>query len=90
MFEVIHDWMLPLFELTKKYVAFMWNLDCQQTFEALKRALVDALVLVRPNFKKPFCFDVDYSAKCIGAILSQKEGKLEKVVAYANKSLTVA
>ncbi len=80
----------PLFELTKKDVAFVWNLDCQQAFDALKRALVDAPILIRLDFKKPFCLDVDWSTKGVGAILSQKEGKLEKVVAYANKSLTVA
>ncbi len=80
----------PLFELIKKDVAFVWNLDCQHAFEAMKRALVDAPILVRPNFKKPFCLDVDWSTKGVGAILSQKEGKLEKVVAYANKSLIAA
>jgi hypothetical protein len=79
-----------LFELTKKDVAFVWNLDCQQAFDALKRALVDAPILIHPDFKKPFCLDVDWSTKGVSAILSQKEGKLEKVVAYASKSLTVA
>jgi hypothetical protein len=49
----------PLFELTKKDVAFVWNLDYQQAFEALKRALICAIILVRLNFKKPFCLDVD-------------------------------
>ncbi len=34
--------------------------------------------------------DVDWSPKGVGAILSQKEGKLEKVVTYASKSLTEA
>ncbi len=80
----------PLFELTKRDVAFVWNLDCQQAFEALKRALVAAPVLVRPDFKKPFCLDVDWSPKGVGAILSQKEGKLKRMVAYASKSLTSA
>jgi hypothetical protein len=47
-------------------------------------------MLMQPNFKKPFCLDVDWSPKGVGAILSQKEGKLKKVVAYANKSLTIA
>jgi putative transposase len=32
--------------------------------------------------------DVDWSPKGVGAILSQKERRLEKVVAYASKSLT--
>jgi hypothetical protein len=63
-------------------------LGCQQTFEAPKGAFVDAHVLILFNFKKWFCLDVDWSPKGVGAILSQKEGKLEKVVAYANKNLT--
>jgi len=33
---------------------------------------------------------VDWSTKGVGAILSQKEGKFEKVIAYASKSLTEA
>jgi hypothetical protein len=80
----------PLFELMKKDIAFVWNSDYQQAFEALKRTLVAAPVLVRPDFKKPFCLDVDWSPKGVGAILSQREGKLERVVAYANKGLTSA
>jgi hypothetical protein len=42
----------------------------QQAFEALKKALIVVPVLVRPNFKKPFCLDVDWSPKGVGAILS--------------------
>ncbi len=79
----------PLFELTKKDVAFVWNQNCQRALDDLKRTLVEAPILVRPDFKEPFCLDVDWSTKGVGAILSQKEGKFEKVVAYASKALTV-
>jgi hypothetical protein len=78
----------PLFELTKKDVPFVWNRDCQRAFDALKRALVEAPILVRPDFKKSLCLDVDWSMKGVGAILLQREGRFEKVVAYANKGLT--
>ncbi len=80
----------PLFELTKKDVAFVWNKNCQRAFDDLKRALVEALILVRPDFKEPFCLDVDWSTKGVGTILSQKEGRFEKVVTYASKALIVA
>jgi hypothetical protein len=80
----------PLFELTKKDVVFIWNQDCQRAFDDLKKALVEAPILVRPNFKEPFCLDVDWSTKGVGAILSQKEGRFEKVIAYASKALTEA
>jgi len=55
----------------------------------LKRALVDAPILVRLDFKRPFCLDVDWSTKGVGAILPQKEGRFEKVVVYAIKGLTM-
>jgi hypothetical protein len=56
----------------------------------LKAALVDAPVLTWPDFKRTFWLDVDWSTKGVGAILSQREGKFEKVIAYASKSLTKA
>jgi hypothetical protein len=80
----------PLFELTKKDVMFVWDQNCQRAFDDLKRALVGAPVLVRPDFKGPFCLDVDWSTKGVSAILSQKEGRFERVIAYASKALTVA
>jgi hypothetical protein len=80
----------PLFELTRKDVAFIWDVDCEHAYQALKAALVDAPVLTPPNFKQTFWLDVDWSPKGVGAILSQKEGEFERVVAYASKSLTEA
>jgi hypothetical protein len=80
----------PLFELTKKDVVFVWNQDCQRAFSDLKEALMGAPILVRPNFKEPFCLDVDWSTKGVGAILSQREGRSERVIAYASKALTLA
>jgi hypothetical protein len=79
-----------LFELTKKDVVFVWNQDCQKAFADLKKALMGAPILVRPNFKEPFCLDVDWSTKGVGAILSQREGRFERVIAYASKALTLA
>ncbi len=51
--------------------------------------MVDAPILTL-DFKRAFCLDVDWSPRSVGAILSQKEGRFEKVVAYASKSLTEA
>jgi len=81
---------VPLFELTRKDVVFVWDLGCQCAFEALKEALVVAPVLIRPDLKKSFCLDVDWSPKGVGAILSQRESRMERVVAYASKGFTSA
>jgi len=48
---------------------------------------VEAHVLVRLDFNKPFILDVDWSIKGVGAILSLKSGRQEQVIAYANKGL---
>ncbi len=69
-----------LFELTKRDIDFVWSVDCQHAFEALNRTLIDAPMFIQPNFKKPFCLDVHKSLKGVGAILSDKEGNLEKMV----------
>jgi len=78
----------PLLTLTKKECKFLWTPICQITFIALKRRLVEAPILVRPNFNKPFILDVDWSIKSVGAILSQKFGRHEQVIAYASKGLS--
>ncbi len=78
----------PLFELTRKDVVFAWNVNCEQAYQALKATLVGAPILTRPDFRRTFWLDVDWSPKGVGAILSKKEGKFERVVAYASKSLT--
>jgi hypothetical protein len=80
----------PLFDLTRKDATFIWDKSCEQAYQTLKTALVNAPVLTRPDFKKTFWLDVDWSPKGVGAILSQKDGKFERVVTYASKSLTEA
>jgi hypothetical protein len=51
-------------------MAFVWDQNCQRAFDDLKRALVEAPILVRPDFKEPFCLDVDWSTKGVGVVLS--------------------
>jgi hypothetical protein len=71
-------------------MAFVWDVNCERAYQTLKTALVNAPILTRPDFKRTFWLDVDWSPKGVGAILSQKDGKFERVVAYASKSLTEA
>jgi hypothetical protein len=48
-----------LFALTKKDYKFLWMPICDIAFTTLKRRLVEAPVLVRADFNKPFILDVD-------------------------------
>jgi hypothetical protein len=50
--------------------------------------LVEAPILIRPIFNKPFILDVNWSIQGVGTILSQKIGRHEYIIAYANKGLS--
>ncbi len=62
---------------------------CQDAFNMSKDALVKVPILIRPNFTKLFVLDVDCSIQGVGAILSQKEGRIERMVAYASKGMSL-
>ena len=47
-----------------------------------------APILAHPDFTKPFILDMDASNHAIGAVLSQKVGNKEKVIAYASRTLS--
>lgn len=74
--------------LQKKGKDFAGGEECQEAFQQLKRSLTIAPVLAYPDPKKPFILDTDASDVGIGAVLSQEEGGLERVVAYASRALT--
>ena len=62
----------------------------QVAFEILKKACLDAPVLVFANFPKPFLLKTNASKLGLGVMLSQKQsdGKFYPV-AYASQSLTI-
>ncbi|RDX91384.1 Retrovirus-related Pol polyprotein from transposon 17.6, partial [Mucuna pruriens] len=76
---------LPLTDLTRKGVAFVWNSKCEHSFQTLKEKLTSAPVLVLPDLSKSFVVYCDASRMGLGGVLMQ-EGK---VVAYASRQLKV-
>ena len=76
----------PLSQLTEQNHPFKWTDQCQESFEALQRALALAPVLVFPDFSQIFIVDTDASNHGIGAVFSQTPdigSDQEQVVAYA-------
>ena len=72
----------------KKRTALMWDDNLNKSFEELKLALTSAPVLCFPKRSGDFILDTDASHDCIGAVLSQKEGSNEKVIAYASRKMS--
>ncbi|GBM21987.1 Retrovirus-related Pol polyprotein from transposon 297, partial [Araneus ventricosus] len=61
--------------------------QCEKSFNSLKQALITSPVLTYPRTDKEFILDTDASNEGIGAVLSQKIGNEECVIAYFSKSL---
>jgi hypothetical protein len=66
-------------ELLKKDKKFEWTLDCEASFQELKKGLTTAPILVVPDMEKLFSIYCDVFGQGLGCVLMQ-DGH---VVAYA-------
>ena len=80
----------PLYKLLEKVAKFIWDADCQKSFEELKAYLTTAPVVRAPNWQLPFEVMCDASDLAIRAVLGQREGGKPYVVYYASKTLNEA
>ena len=80
----------PLYQLTERGREFCWSEECSISFQELRSQLVAAPILAFPDFSKPFLLDTDACETGIGAVLSQEHDGLERVVAYASRTLSKA
>ncbi|GBN98665.1 Retrovirus-related Pol polyprotein from transposon 297 [Araneus ventricosus] len=77
----------PLHKLTEARSSFNWTEECEKSFNSLKQALITSPILTYPRTDKEFILDTDASNEGIGAMLSQKIGSEECVIAYFSKNL---
>ena len=75
----------PQHFLTRKDVQFEWTAACQDSFNCLKKKLIEGPVLAYPDFRKDYVLETDTSKQGLGAILSQvhNDGKCHPV-SYAS------
>ena len=78
---------VPLHNILKKGSTFTWSNEAQQAFDEIKLLLTTPPILAMPTDNDEFVLDTDASDTAIGAVLSQRQGGIERVVAYASKSL---
>ncbi|MCI40551.1 RNA-directed DNA polymerase (Reverse transcriptase), partial [Trifolium medium] len=57
---------LPLTKLTRKEHAFVWDVDCEKSFQELKKRLTTAPVLIFPDAKESFVVYCDASKMGLG------------------------
>jgi len=78
----------PLYKLTERGHKFHWTKECSEAFAALKHRLITTPILSCPDYSQQFILDTDASQEGIGAVLSQRHGNEEVVVAYASRTLS--
>jgi len=78
---------VPLHALFKKGIKWTWSSDCQESFEALKRALSVAPILRPFDPTLPVIVQTDASMKAVGAVLLQESSTGLKPVAFYSRKL---
>ncbi|GFS61550.1 transposon Tf2-9 polyprotein [Trichonephila clavipes] len=76
----------PLYQLKKKGAKFNWSGEAQDSFDKIKRTLMEAPVLQLPNFSEQFKLFTDASGVRIDAVLQQNQ----KPIAFASRTLNKA
>lgn len=66
-------------QLTRKGQVFIWIVQCETSFQELKRRFTTAPILIFPNSSKPFVVHCDASLMVLGGVLMHDQ----KVVVYA-------
>ncbi|GFV25761.1 retrovirus-related Pol polyprotein from transposon 297 [Trichonephila clavipes] len=71
----------PLYNLKRKLKKFIWSIEAQKAFDAVKVAITKAPV---PDFKIPFELFTDASSIGVGAVLNQEQ----RSVVFASRTLS--
>ena len=77
----------PLNELLQKDKEFIWDEDCQNSFNAIKQRLTEDPILIHFHDDLPIFLYTDASGTGIGAVLAHKKNGKEHVVAYCSRTL---
>nr|GEZ09913.1 reverse transcriptase domain-containing protein [Tanacetum cinerariifolium] len=76
--------------LLEKNTLFVFSEDCIQAFRTLKKKLMEAPILIAPNWDMPFELMCDASDFAIGAVLGHRHEKHFKHIHYASKTMNDA
>src|SRR4051812_42353112 len=77
----------PLTNLLQKDAPFVFDEDCKEAFEVLKKALITAPIVQPPDWNFPFEIMCDASDFAVGDVLGQRVDKKLHVIHYDSKTL---
>ena len=77
----------PLTNILQKDVPFVFDDDCSEAFETLKKSLISASIVQPPDWNFPFEILCDASDYAVGDVLGQRVDKKLNVIRYASKTL---
>nr|GEW04104.1 reverse transcriptase domain-containing protein [Tanacetum cinerariifolium] len=76
--------------LLEKDTPFIFSKECVEAFQTLKRKLIEAPILIAPDWDIPFELMCDASDFAISAVLGQRQDKHFRPIHYASKTMTEA
>jgi hypothetical protein len=80
----------PLTGLLMKDAEFIFDEQCLESFQLLKRALISAPIMQPPDWNQPFEIMCDASDYAVGAVLGQRKDKKLHAIYYASRTLDEA
>ncbi|KAI3377243.1 hypothetical protein L3Q82_008481, partial [Scortum barcoo] len=82
----------PLHALTSPKVTFQWGPEAEGAFQKLKKLFISAPVLIIPDPKLQFIVEVDASNEGVGAVLSQRAPRDNRIhpCAFLSRKLSSA
>ena len=79
--------MKPIYDLTKKGRPFVWQEELQQTFDTIKKRMINPPILYLPKPGGMFILYCDSSRTHAGSSLWQVQEGKPRLIGYASKSL---
>src|SRR4030065_1722982 len=73
-----------------KDAEFIFDEQCHESFQLLKRALISAPIMQPPDWSQPFEIMCDASDYAVGAVLGQRKDKKLHAIYYASRTLDEA